>query len=709
MKSFIKAICGFSTCLALTTLGSPTLAQKSGLSRELATRVEKINELRKIYSLNAFDVSKNISRVKVAVLDKGFAGIYPAREDKRRYLPDDAEIVTDFIEAQKKSFLDPADFHGTDMAHIVWAMAGYSEAGPKFRLYNATTPEYFRLATEDLIQWGADIVVHSQNWETYGNFNGTAFVDEAVREVTDHGIIWLNAAGNYGKHVHNGVLDLRKNQHGGHLAFFQKSNNWFLRFRNLADENDVRITLSWDSFHPGWEQKGTENDIDLLLFLGDGKGGFTEKAIHRSRLKQVIKEIDNEKETIHAYEQIHVKKLKGYENRDYLVAISCEDEATAKKLLAQKIRYRVTILSTKQPFWDDKRSKQVNTIEFLDATEGGEIQTPGDSTGLTIGDVTSQSAEGPTRDGRIKPEILMAKNNIKFSTEKGRFGTSYANAIFAGIATVLKAAEPGLKQHHLLQFAQSDLKRFWEAEGWSAITNDAPSWAESEIIKWASAWLPNRAYIRKDAHRVMNMAVIGNFFDAISENEQNNRAKQNPDKYQHYLQLLRSFEHKEVKDPDRTKTEFGIVKEGYYRDKKVLKTRSVPVTKYEWRNSGRGIVGANGTYNLLTLVPVTRYADQQYWDYEREYVRAEYGDRTVTVPGRTRTELSPKVELKYRPISLDSTEPPWVTFGGTPQDFMRITQMDLSQTVIQLLSTHNKQKRFWSTPTPSVLKEATKQ
>ncbi|NDC25497.1 MAG: hypothetical protein EB078_10590 [Proteobacteria bacterium] len=74
---------------------------------------------------------------------------------------------------------------------------------------------------------------------------------------------------------------------------------------------------------------------------------------------------------------------------------------------------------------------------------------------ITVGDINSYSATGPTEDGRQKPEFLMERSEASFSNGSSSTGTSNAAAMFAGIVAALKAYNPNLSRGLLLEFVKN--------------------------------------------------------------------------------------------------------------------------------------------------------------------------------------------------------------------------------------------------------------
>ncbi len=82
-------------------------------------------------------------------------------------------------------------------------------------------------------------------------------------------------------------------------------------------------------------------------------------------------------------------------------------------------------------------------MTFVDASNEGEIYPPADHPGvLTVGEAGPSSSVGPTLDGRAKPDVVVEDSRAYFTDGQVTYGSSNAAAYLAGVAAVLKAAEP---------------------------------------------------------------------------------------------------------------------------------------------------------------------------------------------------------------------------------------------------------------------------
>jgi hypothetical protein len=117
---------------------------------------------------------------------------------------------------------------------------------------------------------------------------------------------------------------------------------------------------------------------------------------------------------------------------------------------------RVLITASRDaPIRDPKTGALMGSLDFVDASNAGEIFPPADNPGvITVGDATRSSGTGAIENGRVKPDIILENSTAPFSNGEETAGSSNAAAYFAGIVAVLKAAQPNLATRHLLALAR---------------------------------------------------------------------------------------------------------------------------------------------------------------------------------------------------------------------------------------------------------------
>jgi Subtilase family len=440
-----------SLCLALTaTLPAP--AQEGPVKeprKPSASRLSNAEVVRRqLGLLPAYTNLAGLRSIKVAVLDHGFDGVAD-----RPYLPADTVVVehydADFVRrfnlgdpAFQKTFLS-GNSHGRSMAQLVWAMTGNSPQGPHFYLLNSNGPTLFRRAVRYAIEQKVDVLLFAGNFEGGGNYDGHGSINKFVDEAVAAGIIFINASGNSGGSVYNGPV---QPDHNGYVRLGKDSLSTALRFRNLLDENDVTITLTWNDYTDE-EDAGTDKDLDL--YVEDDKG----KVIGSSELKQVKgKKQTAPGETLNPRERVVLSDLAAAPGREYRIRVKARSSN-----FTSKDRLRILITAVRDvPFRDPQTGKITRPVQLLEASESGELFPPADHAGvITVADPTRFSSIGPTADGRIKPDVVLADSTAQFSNGEETTGSSNAAAYFAGVVCVLKAAQPGLQTRHVFALVRS--------------------------------------------------------------------------------------------------------------------------------------------------------------------------------------------------------------------------------------------------------------
>jgi hypothetical protein len=388
-----------------------------------------------------------VERLKIAVLDYGFAGM----ETGRPYLPEGTVLVEhydpDFVRRFKlgdpdyKKPLDPANHHGRSVAQIVWAVTGSHPEGPRFYLLNANGPTMLRRAVRYAIEQKVDVVLFSGSFEGGGNGDGRGPINRVVADALAAGILWVNAAGNYGHHIYTGPVRIGTD---GYLRFRDGTDGSALRFRNRLDENTVTVTLTWNDYRDT-EDAGTDKDLDLIVEDPSGK------VVGSSEKKQVTgKQEAGPGESRNPRERVVLADLPRNVDLNYRIRVRAKSSN-----FTWDDRIRVLVTSGHEAYTDSVTGTVEDAVPFFDASGRDELYPPADNPlVLTVGDVGTASSVGPTADNRLKPDLVLEDSRAFFSDGELLAGSSNAAAYFAGIVAVLKAAEPGLATRHLLRLAQ---------------------------------------------------------------------------------------------------------------------------------------------------------------------------------------------------------------------------------------------------------------
>jgi subtilisin family serine protease len=345
--------------------------------------------------------------VKVAVIDLGFAGLSDALshgELPSSVIPLDctgADCVT-------TDFSSEDEVHGTAVAEIVYNMA------PSAQLYLIKVGDRLDLksAKDYCIANGIKVINHSVAWFNTNFYDGACWFDNAVcmaNHAYQNGILWVNAAGNAARNHYEAIFT---DTDGDQLHNVTPNNN-YISFN--AEAGDLFVAhLTWDA----WPV--TDQDFDFLL----------------------------------------------YDSSMILVA-SSESWQTGTQTPTETIGYIVPnsgvyYLAVKKYNATTNPKFEIFTFyhELNPYVASSSLLSPADAVGVmavaainwanwTTGPQEYYSSQGPTTDGRIKPEVSGPDGTSSY-TYAGPFpGTSAASPHVAGAAALILSSDPTLSVSQL--------------------------------------------------------------------------------------------------------------------------------------------------------------------------------------------------------------------------------------------------------------------
>jgi len=349
--------------------------------------------------------------VKAAVVDQGFIGY---RNLLGSELPEAVRVrsfVFDEFRGAVRPDVDLATEHGTAAAEILYDVA------PQANLYLVAFSTEVELgkAVDWLIEEGVQVVSFSLG-ALAAPLDGSGLLDRIVDRAADHGILWVNAVGNYGKSHWEGIFS---NPNGDGWNEFAPGNRLFPL--EIGVDEIALIILNWVD----WPD--SSQDYGVYLFWEGVGGNLT---------------------------------LLGYSD----TAQKGTQPPVESMLLFTLPRGRYYIAIKKLEATRDVKFHLYSLIQdFPKGSPNGSLVSPASARGaLAVGatngfdQVQNYSSHGPTDDGRIKPD-LVAPDSVSTVTygHLGFAGTSASTPHVAGAAALVLSAFPQMTGRQVQEYLES--------------------------------------------------------------------------------------------------------------------------------------------------------------------------------------------------------------------------------------------------------------
>ena len=331
---------------------------------------------------------------RVAIIDLGFIGLAAAQANGD--IPSTV-ITRDYTGGG----IESGTVHGTAVAEIVYDVA------PQVQLYLINIGDEVDLenARDYCISEGVDIINHSVGWYGTNFTDGTGVICNIANGARTSGILWVNAAGNSAK-MH--YQDFFRDTDGDSWHEFSSGDE-----TNRVDHTNASylmvIWLSWDSFPT------TNQDYDLYLF--DDNLNLVAYSINTQTGTQPPTEWIGLYLPVGAY-HIAVYNYSTTQNHELKI-----------NTFYHNLQYQTAAHSLATP---------------ADAT-GAMAVAAIDQANWTSGPQEDFSSQGPTNDGRTKPDISGPDRTSGFTYGPTGFaGTSASSPHVAGAAALVLSSRPGL-------------------------------------------------------------------------------------------------------------------------------------------------------------------------------------------------------------------------------------------------------------------------
>ena len=303
--------------------------------------------------------------------------------------------------------------HGTACAEIVHEMA------PGADIYLAHVDWSMNRVVDWMLANGVDIISYSAGSIVESPDGAGQSVREAQRAI-DQGVLWVNSSGNYAQsHLYMPFTD--DNDDGWHE--FPHGNDLL---RIYPTDTMLHAGLSWDDV---WG--GAGENYDLYIFREPVGGGDLE-IFASARSLQRGRSADE------PYESLRVSVSSGYK---YYLAVKAQDITRPGQL--NLLGYHM----------DFERSMPERSL--ASPSDGSDVLAVG-ATFWRDDDLEEYSSQGPTLDGRTKPDIVAPArvSNVSYQVFAG---TSASAPHVAGAAALVMEAFPDITavdtRDYLLQYA----------------------------------------------------------------------------------------------------------------------------------------------------------------------------------------------------------------------------------------------------------------
>lgn len=361
--------------------------------------------------------------VKVGVIDVGFLGYtalmgteLPTTVVARCYTAI-STFTSDLADC------DADDVHGTAVAEAIVDMA------PDAALYvsNPSSPSDLQSAASWMVSQGVTVINHSVGWTFDGPGDGTSPLTNSPLTTVDDsvaaGVTWVNAAGNaalaswYGSYI-NQDLD-------GFLEFVTSSASE-VNAVTLSAGDKLSVQLRWEDT---WG--GSARDFDLLLY----DSGLNLVAVSENP-------------------QFGLSGHDPYEWLSYTAPSSGQYSLSIFHFAGAIPSWLQLNVFSKQPL-----SVAVATSSISNPAESANpgMLAVGAAYWATPSTIENFSSQGPTTNGRVKPDIVGADRGNSVSYGFGGFpGTSQASPHVAGMAALILEQFPSFTPTQIADYLKAN-------------------------------------------------------------------------------------------------------------------------------------------------------------------------------------------------------------------------------------------------------------
>jgi len=336
---------------------------------------------------------------KVAVIDVGFAGLSSATSNDE--LPSTVvKIDCTGTSCVSTDFSSETEDHGTAVAEIVYDMA------PGAQLYLIKIYDSLDLidAKDYCVSNGIKIINHSVIFNNTNFYSGECYSSNPVCTAEDaysEGILWVNGAGNDAESHYEATFS-DTDDDGWHNVL---DDSEVIKIEAIADDT-IKVYLTWNA----WPT--TDQDYDLYLIDSALENILASSTTRQTGTQEPTEEISY---SVPAAGTYYVTIFKQSATSNHKFEVYSREHNTDPVVASSSLSSPA----------DASNVMAVGAINH---------------TNWTIGPQEPFSSQGPTNDGRTKPEI---SGPDEVSTKGGTFvGTSAATPHVSGAAALILSNNP---------------------------------------------------------------------------------------------------------------------------------------------------------------------------------------------------------------------------------------------------------------------------